>query len=426
MSSKAQTLVMASGDEFPELPAAFHHPGWYEVPEPVRLDGLASSRAQNRNKWTVKLQFKQGGDTRTGTGFYINIPDTDLFVILTAGHNLIDDQGSLSKELEVLHQPEAIVGTYISPEYRKQPTEQNAINDYGAILQRKPDNRESRGFGFALQLAFERLRGQKLDVVGYGELDDPGDPKLDTGKCIFNGQDQRLEYDVGTRKGLSGSPVFMPYKGHETVVAIHNHGPKMAGRGSRGTRLNLKVLLQIFEWAGILHRDKCLKVFNKTRSPKGDELYLRFTPGRKFARVQKGQNGLETSFDVFPAYAPASSLPTAARYVFRYKQASISDSKEWVRWDVLQQRVRPTSQVEEACFPQIKYDKDTQKYPNVFRVLFPDQVKEKGNDKVMELRMDASLLRDEDIEVGKMDVPGISFGKYYENKSIPFDDFCLM
>ena len=160
-----------------------------------------------------------------GTGFYINIPEAENYVILTAGHNLIDTNRELSQDLVVGGPPEGGLSVrgkglkiFISTSYKVTPNHSNAENDYGAILIPKEDNSNPRGFGFALKLGHDNLRGYGLDVSGYQPYPGPG-PVTSTGQCIGCWENQ-LEYNVPTQEGLSGSPVFIPYEGHETAVAI--------------------------------------------------------------------------------------------------------------------------------------------------------------------------------------------------------------
>lgn len=163
------------------------------------------------------------GKVNYGTGFYINIPNAEKHVILTAGHNLIDTNGNESQNLVIQtskgESPIPPESRKISASYRQMPSQDNAVNDYGAILIPKRGNPQRCGFGFSLRLGLDDIRKVDLDVSGYLVGSKAGKPDTSTGKCISCRKDQ-LEYDVQTDKELSGSPVFMPYKGHDTAVAI--------------------------------------------------------------------------------------------------------------------------------------------------------------------------------------------------------------
>lgn len=175
------------------------------------------------------------GGTRYGTGFYVNIPGAEKYVILTAGHNLIDTQGRPSQNLKFRELPEAQSWTqpassdiFISAPYRQAPNHSNAANDYGAILVSKGDDKVTRGFGFALRLGHTNLRGKDMTVSGFRGKEENDNkrgiesqlkPVQSTGKCRSSSAIQ-LQYEIATQQGMSGSPVYMAYKGHETVVAI--------------------------------------------------------------------------------------------------------------------------------------------------------------------------------------------------------------
>lgn len=166
-----------------------------------------------------------------GTGFYINIPDAEKHVILTAGHNLIDADGNKSQELVILQPSKGKLSRdeidpaskdlefFISSSYRKKPSSTNAENDYGAILVHKRNEPSHRGFGFALKLGHDDLGDDHLNISGYRGDTRPGKPVTSTGTCTRCWKNQ-LEYKIQTEKGLSGSVVFTAYKGHDTAIAI--------------------------------------------------------------------------------------------------------------------------------------------------------------------------------------------------------------
>lgn len=162
----------------------------------------------------------------TGTGFYINVPDAECYIILTAAHNLIDKEKKLSENLEVDLTPtqkykveKEGADFFISAAYRNNPNHESAEFDYGAILVPKPKESNPRGLGFALKLGHDDLRKENLAISGYLVETNPGEPVESSGICMGCWENQ-LEYNVHTEPGQSGSPVYMPYRGHQTVVAI--------------------------------------------------------------------------------------------------------------------------------------------------------------------------------------------------------------
>ncbi|KAI1118534.1 hypothetical protein F5Y14DRAFT_217796 [Nemania sp. NC0429] len=417
-----------------ELNPEFYDVGWDAQLEPEDRDGLQLSQVQDRSDWIVKLQFTQGKDTSYGTGFYVNIPDTKTYVVLTAGHNLINAEGISSRNLVVFRAAGSASSAtqnnlkindqdiFISSSYRVTPSNANTENDYGAILvPRAIDNARARGFGFALKLGHDDLRKDELSISGYRVDTAPGLPVTSTGQCI-GCQENQLEYRIQTEKGLSGSPVIMAYKGHDTAVAIHNHGPAKRGRGSRGTRLNEKVLDEIFSWINVGQRNRLLRVFPSKGVP-DEGLYLRFRPDESHGWVRLGREGLETSFDILPAYAPPPTVASSPLplYVFRFRFPPgwpRSTEERWVLWDFMKKRVTLTSALQEPCFPRIVQDS---KAKDAFHIVLAATQGTMGE--LFEFRMQAADLTAADIEMEEFDTPEASFVKYVRNKKVKFNNF---
>ncbi|KAH7180443.1 hypothetical protein DER46DRAFT_567071 [Fusarium sp. MPI-SDFR-AT-0072] len=66
----------------------------------------------------------------------------------------------------------------------------------------------------------------------------------------------QLEYLAYTEAGVSGSVVWTGYNGAPVAVAIHNYGPKRKGPkyGSRGSRIDVKMMREIMEWTGVYRK----------------------------------------------------------------------------------------------------------------------------------------------------------------------------
>ncbi|KAI9934520.1 hypothetical protein MW887_000134 [Aspergillus wentii] len=366
-----------------------------------------------REKWVVKLKFIQQGQLNFGTGFFINLPDVNFHVILTAGHNLIDSKGNPSEGLRIEQlpgdQPQPNMQdlrTHVCPEYQNFPDSANLENDYGIILVPKANDVPSRGFGFAVKLGHVDLQNASLEMCGYRAGSEPGNLDTSNGKCKGSGNG-RLTYEITTEKGLSGSPVFMPYKGHETVVAIHNNAPRKEGTGSRGARLNTRVLQQIFKWTGSVYENQSLRVCDNEAPPEG--------------WVRLGKEGLDTTFDIFPAYAPTPNVNNNPLYVFRHRSPPgwpQSSKERWVLWDVVQKSVRLTNHLQEFCFPRIVRDK---KNEGGVRIVMTTLGGRMSN--LMEFRMNCEEIAEEDKEMGHLDTPEISIERHFGNKQARFNSF---
>lgn len=119
---------------------------------------------------------------------------------------------------------------------------------------------------------------------------------------------------------------FLPHSGQliaglsDKPSLFSNNGPARHCRGSRGTRLNETVLETIFDWVGVGYKNKSLKAFLPPNVPSKD-LYLRFLPepDQPNAWVRVGSEGLDTRFDILPAYAPTSALDNSPLYAFRFR-----------------------------------------------------------------------------------------------------------
>lgn len=161
------------------------------------------------------------GEKSHGTGFYVNIPGTKAHVILTAAHNLVDKQNKPSQDLQFYDPLQGAIikpgdpDIFVSPSYSSRPRTET---DFVAI--RVPTSTSvSRGFGFALKLAEESLRDKSLQICGFPSDCTRPEPSTSSGDCKRWNR-SRIEYQIATAKGLSGAPVFMPFKGHDTVVGI--------------------------------------------------------------------------------------------------------------------------------------------------------------------------------------------------------------
>lgn len=124
---------------------------------------------------------------------------------------------------------------HVCPRYFEDPNEANAIYDYGIILRERDPKAPLRGFGFNLMLGLapplkdgsmadnepDVLQGRSLYVSGYRPQDSPsnGPPRRPEGSCVQTNSHQ-LVYKARTEEGMSGGPVWLGFRGVETVVGI--------------------------------------------------------------------------------------------------------------------------------------------------------------------------------------------------------------
>jgi V8-like Glu-specific endopeptidase len=175
------------------------------------------------------------GSPKSGNGFFIHIPGTENDVVLTAGHNLIDETKKLYGQVSVSFfdpasrqfvdrevPPTAI---HICPTYKNNPTtdvkKPESRNDYGAILlAREAGHPPHPAFGFSAMLGDEEKIQGDVSVTGY-QAGTSGPPVTSSGECINPIVTRnQLEYKVKTEAGISGSPVWIGYNGLVTSVAV--------------------------------------------------------------------------------------------------------------------------------------------------------------------------------------------------------------
>ena len=137
--------------------------------------------------------------------------------MLTAGHNLISKK-TKAKYLTVLRDGATVDegGFKVCPEYELNPTEKNAVHDYGVVLLPKDASKTREGFGLNLSFSSdEDIEGQ-VCVQGYRDTSDK--PVTSWGPIVASGT--QLEYKAATEQGMSGSPVWAAYDGLAVAVGI--------------------------------------------------------------------------------------------------------------------------------------------------------------------------------------------------------------
>lgn len=202
------------------------HPDWRREVDAVEKAGLDFADFDVIRNWVVKLSFVQGKNKKSGSGFFINLPDVEKkHIILTAAHNLIAPDGTRMTD---------VVVTYNNPDGRikkdpvppediyvgKNYVEGNPEVDYGVICIPKSSSNDHRGFGFSMKLAFaERFEGN-VYVSGFqfGTIDGFPVTSTDPGGCEC--QPTWVEYEATTQKGISGSVVWIEYRKTQMAVAI--------------------------------------------------------------------------------------------------------------------------------------------------------------------------------------------------------------
>ncbi|RFU80606.1 hypothetical protein TARUN_1561 [Trichoderma arundinaceum] len=426
-----------------EIGAEFWHNDWHKSPEVNSHKGSKLEEMHQRQMLIVKLTFDR--PTRcTGTGFYVNIPEVKpgwytcdgdgsasargqnlentkqrYDIILTAGHNLIGDDGQMSKNIHVERVtivaengnlvynkddiPVSESQVMISEKYRQNPGTYNSHNDWRVILVEANDG--MHGFGINLPFGLDNKEGEnesliqqalkshQVTIAGY----QPQGPIKSTSGPGRVGRAGEIEYEAQTEPGISGSPVWLPYQGLDTVIAIH-----------RGSRIRFELLEQLYRRTNLGYFSKSLKatqaerVGNIVDYAKG--IYLRFPgPGGR-AKVRLGAEGLQTTFDVLPVLTePAktneSNTGDRVHYVFRMhgaEEGGESRSHQWVLWNIDLNKVSLVQNIHPACLVKLL---DGRKLAESFQVVYTGGQNLNNRD-YYALTVETKRLRIEDEDMG--------------------------
>ncbi|KAI0179867.1 hypothetical protein GGR52DRAFT_568634 [Hypoxylon sp. FL1284] len=336
-------------------------------------------------------------EKRHGNGFFINVPNSNFDVILTAGHNLVDKPQQYCANIRIIRSSDEILVTpnmvRVCERYFNEPEDNKAIYDYGVILLERSKRFRMRGFGFNLMLGLappldglasseknvrDILQDATLYVSGYSPEDSPADaaPLKSEGRCIRLTRHD-LAYEAHTVQGMSGGPVWMGFRGEEMVVAIHNYGMKSGEKGNRGSRLNLNAWRAIFEWVEVGWYEKSLHY--RGFAPYSMHLHMRqFKSAGEVdgeGRVRVGRPGLvETLFDILPVAARPEAKEVEAKFGFilRPKGPGAEKSKKedptWVRWNPRRNQVSLTKHFDAHCEVKLRLIIDKANDPFMIQV----------------------------------------------------------
>ncbi|KAI2603194.1 uncharacterized protein GGS25DRAFT_528234 [Hypoxylon fragiforme] len=460
--------VQDSGNPLGELPRRYWHMSQkYDRPQRTDDFGIDLTADVHRwENWIVKLTFEKQGNVKHGNGFYVNVPNATNDVVLTAAHNLVDGPQHYCSNIKIIHdrykekknteeeeekEGEDIEVTpdmlRVCTRYFDEPNEDNAIYDYGAILLKRDRLKRIRGFGFHIMLGLVPPRGldvkspgdddkdvmhdKAVNVSGYRPEDSPPQelPKRSEGRCVRAG-DSQLQYNAQTVQGMSGGPVWVGYRGKETVVAIHNYGAAKDGEGNQGTRLNLKVWRTIFDWVGVGWYGKSLHY----RGSKTYSMHLYLPPNlpptsslnrnEDEGRVRVGKPGqIDSLFDIFPVAMVPGCKEKDAYYGFILKSADAkrsgptakNTSPTWARWDPSKNKVTPTKHFDARCevnIPQV-----------IIQPGKPFEIQARDGKDFKQVKMSMELLDKEDLELlgddptSYEDTSEISFVPVKKNKA---------
>ncbi|KAL7932155.1 hypothetical protein V8C35DRAFT_323372 [Trichoderma chlorosporum] len=434
----------ASSKAEEKIGAEFWNKDWYSSPEIISQNGANLEEMHQREMFIVKVTFDRSGERCTGTGFYVNIPEArygwytcdgnnptsrrsqnpgnlsqTYDIILTAGHNLIAVDGQTSKNIQVERVtittengklkyddekiPVSESQVMISEKYRQSPGEHNSQNDWGVLFLEPKGG--ARGFGINLLFGLDdqqgknesliqrALKNHQVTIAGYQST---GSIQATSGTGYVRSTGE-VEYEAQTAPGISGSPVWLPYQGLSTVIAIH-----------KGSRISFELLEQLYRRANLGYFSKSLKatqtdkVGGEVNFAKG--LYLRFPDPGGRGRVRFGAEGLQTRFDILPALTePAkeakSDTGDRVHYVFRLhgtEEEEKSKRYQWVLWNLDLNKVNLVRSIHPSCLVKLL---DGRKLAESFQVVYSGG-QNVGKDGYYTLTMGTKYLRVEDEDMG--------------------------
>ncbi|KAF5563855.1 hypothetical protein FNAPI_2465 [Fusarium napiforme] len=325
----------------------------------VKLRKMVSSLVP-QNLWH---RDRRGGDAgreqKGGNGFFVNIPGQDKAIIFTAGHNLMDENGKRTQNLrawwsDLGEQHKGIEirekDTQVSKVFSTKPNEESAIDDFGIIMIPKNNNPPPprTAFGFALRLAEEERLEGICNISSYLTTAKSGEPPTrSTGRFVNPILKQhQLEYLTYTEAGVSGSVVWTGYNGAPVAVAIHNYGPKRKSPkyGSRGSRIDMKMMREIMEWTGVYKKAVAIiaQPLGKKQQAPALPLCMAWSEQDKVLRVHVQDDTEpiveEAKFQALPVFSAAMLLGKKPKEEIGFAQIdkrpnAAKDAMRWVSWN---------------------------------------------------------------------------------------------
>jgi len=293
------------------------------------------------NDWVVKLTFDKlvGNEIQnfTGNGFFLNVP-LNLKVLYNNPFEIDPDSNQVrfldSSDTKAIIErtvENTEANVHVSETYKGAGM---ASADYGVICIPRTFKGQ-RGFGFNIKLANRKTFKGNVHVSGFknGMMKSLRPLTSSSSNMIYH--DNYVEYHAKTEQGISGSPVWVEFKGYPTVVAIHNNGSNPANpkSGSRGALLSVDLLRDVFDWLQpkLLQKNIQIQVRTAPRDRKklpeaviNHGLFLSFMADTGFGRVRL-QTG--TKFDCMPVQVDSK------RAFYALSVTGPAGEKKWLKFN---------------------------------------------------------------------------------------------
>lgn len=171
-----------------------------------------------------------------GTGFLVNIPFTQKYCILTAGHNVARPEEGRADRVEVFFPnglafvASASAGElFVSEAYAASPTlsdrDPSSISDYALVAvdrsrHRPPPTRDQALGGCSLSVLPSRSELLHTGGTVYGYSQGNVLQTKETSPFARPVQARYLEYEKDTKPGVSGGPIFISYNSGDVAIGI--------------------------------------------------------------------------------------------------------------------------------------------------------------------------------------------------------------
>ncbi|KAK5991382.1 hypothetical protein PT974_09663 [Cladobotryum mycophilum] len=340
----------------------------------------------------VRLKFEFNGNVHMGTGFYVNLPSEKYHVILTAGHNLINEEGIRAENLVIIGEdnvkdPATLFMVCLQYEKTQRRTMAGMIT---------VKNIERPGFGLNLGFSSNKFLHNitQLTVSGF--------------------EDRQYNPVTSFGEGMSGSPVWHGYGGFAVAVAIHNLRAEKPGQGNKGTLINEEVFDNICRWSNAGYFAKRVYV-DEADAMKNHQIYLSFAQYSGLANVYLGSSQDASKrdslkFDIIPVYVSQSSSGRDPLYAFRFHrpQSWGEAKKRWVEWQPEKQRAILVESLKDINLVRLARGRRKTEVP--FKIVLPSKKPTSRTTSTVLMLTDEDR-DDDDIEDGMDECAGVSFGK---------------
>ena len=191
---------------------------------PPNIGYLISPATSQPYNWICHLKITmKSRAVYGGSGFWVNLPGSDVKCILTAGHCLFDKDG-YAEVVEVKFPGQQAFWAsgselHVSKKWTLNSTE---LDDFGAICI-KDVTKSQGGFGYSTIVTNQQLLTTDATMFGY-PVDKPYQTMWGSGGCVCEVTPPQFMYAFCADRGQSGSPVYIWHNGyvsHQFITPLY-------------------------------------------------------------------------------------------------------------------------------------------------------------------------------------------------------------